>query len=492
MWISASRSATTSKLQNRASVYHGVTLEDGVFVGPHVVFTNDRRPRAINPDGTLKSDARLGRGRHARRYGAAVGAGAIVLPDVRIGRFAMVGAGALVTHDVPDYGLALGAPARRGGLCLLLWRAPARRAPRPALRSPVPPAAPRPRWSPRNERPPLRAAVIGVGAMGRNHCRVYHDLPDVELVAVADADPATAERVGRSFGVAVFTDPVALLETARPDLVSIAAPTMEHLPVALATIAHGVHLLVEKPLAFTVAEGRQIIAAAHAAGVTLAVGHVERYNPALTELKARLTAGALGRVFQMHAQRLGPFPARVRDVGVVVDLATHDVDIMRYLSGAEVTRVYAETARRIHTEHEDLLSGLLRFSDGTIGVLDINWLTPTKIRQLTVTGEQGMFQVNYLTQDLYFYENDYAVAAGTTSAALTGVSEGDDDPPAPRPRRTAAPRARGLRGRGARRGRRDRLGRGRPQGGRDHPADCGGGAGEPYRPARRSRRRAAP
>jgi UDP-N-acetylglucosamine 3-dehydrogenase len=270
----------------------------------------------------------------------------------------------------------------------------------------------------------LRAAVIGVGAMGRNHCRVYHDLPDVELVAVADADLATAERVGRSFGVAHFTDPGALLDAARPALVSIATPTMEHLPVALVTIAHGVHLLIEKPLAFTVAEGRQIIAAAHAAGVTLAVGHVERYNPALTELKTRLAAGALGRVFQMHAQRLGPFPARVRDVGVVVDLATHDVDIMRYLSGAEVTRVYAETARRIHTEHEDLLSGLLRFSDGTIGVLDINWLTPTKIRQLTVTGEQGMFQVNYLTQDLYFYENADARDGWDSISRLTGVSEG--------------------------------------------------------------------
>jgi predicted dehydrogenase len=271
----------------------------------------------------------------------------------------------------------------------------------------------------------LRVAVIGAGAMGRNHCRVYNELPGVALVGVADADPATAERAGHSFHVPHFATPGDLLAHARPDAVSIAVPTRGHLAVALEVIAAGVHLLVEKPLAYTVDEAQQIIDAAAAAGVVLAVGHVERYNPALTELQARLRGGALGRVFQMHAQRLGPFPARVRDVGVVVDLATHDVDIMRYLSGADVVRVYAETARRIHTEHEDLLSGLLRFSDGTIGVLDINWLTPDKIRQLTVTGEKGMFLVNYLTQDLYFYENDYVRSQWDTISAIAGVSEGN-------------------------------------------------------------------
>jgi UDP-N-acetylglucosamine 3-dehydrogenase len=115
----------------------------------------------------------------------------------------------------------------------------------------------------------------------------------------------------------------------------------------------------------------------------------------------------------------------VRDVGVVIDLATHDADVMRFLTGSEVTRVYAETARRIHTDHEDLLSGLLRFEDNSIGVLDINWLTPTKIRELMVTGEKGLFQVNYLTQDLYFYENNYIKSDWDTISNIAGVSEGD-------------------------------------------------------------------
>ena len=158
--------------------------------------------------------------------------------------------------------------------------------------------------------------------------------------------------------------------------------------------------------------------------VRLMVGHVERFNPAVVELKRRLDRGELGRIFEIVARRKGPFPVRVRDVGVVIDLAAHDLDIMWYLTGAEVTRVYAETAQRVHVSHEDMLSGLLRFSDGTVGVLDINWLTPTKIRELSVIGERGMFQVNYLTQDLFFFENAQASEVWDTLSILRGVAEG--------------------------------------------------------------------
>ena len=121
----------------------------------------------------------------------------------------------------------------------------------------------------------------------------------------------------------------------------------------------------------------------------LTVGHIERFNPAIRELRRRLAAGELGRIFQIHATRLGPFPARIRDVGVVVDLAPHDLDVMRYLVGSEPIRLYAETERRIHTEHEDLFIGIMKFANGVVGMLDINWLTPTKRRTLTVTGERG-------------------------------------------------------------------------------------------------------
>ena len=272
---------------------------------------------------------------------------------------------------------------------------------------------------------PLKAAVIGVGAMGRNHARVYADLPQVELVAVADVNPQVANEVARRYGGRAYSDYERLLDQERPDVVSLAVPTVDHCAMALEILRRGIHLLIEKPLAYTLDEGRQIIAAAQAQGICLMVGHIERFNPAIIALREHLSAETAGRVFQIDARRQGPFPARVRDVGVVIDLAVHDVDIMRYITGSEVVRVYSETERRIHSSHEDLLTATLRLSDGIIGTLTTNWLTPTKIRELYVTGERGMFRVDYLTQDLYFYENATADGADwETLRVLRGVSEG--------------------------------------------------------------------
>lgn len=271
----------------------------------------------------------------------------------------------------------------------------------------------------------VRAAVIGVGAMGRNHARLLGGMEGVELVGVADADLASAEAITSRYGGAPFADPEALLDRLRPEVVIIAVPTVDHLQVALQAIDRRIHLLVEKPLAFDVPEGEKIIAAAEQAGVVLMVGHIERFNPAVIALKEKIAAGELGRLFQLDARRQGPFPARIKDVGVVIDLAVHDLDIMRYVSGEEIVRVYAETERRIHSSREDLLTGLVRLSDGAIGTLTTNWLTPTKIRELYVTGEHGMFRVDYLTQDLYFYENAVADRSDwDTIQVLRGVSEG--------------------------------------------------------------------
>ncbi|RME46989.1 MAG: gfo/Idh/MocA family oxidoreductase, partial [Chloroflexi bacterium] len=273
----------------------------------------------------------------------------------------------------------------------------------------------------------VRAVVIGVGSMGRNHARVYAELDEAQLVAVADVNRSLCEQVASHFGARAYTDYVAMIEKEKPDVASIVVPTCEHLAVAREVMERGVHVMVEKPIASTLAEGQEMIRLSEVYGVKLSVGHIERFNPAIIELKRRLDDGQLGRVFEIHARRLGPFPSRIRDVGVVIDLATHDLDIMRCLVKAPVERVYAETERRIHTEHEDLLLGLLKFADGTLGILDINWLTPTKIRELIVIGERGMFIANYLTQELQFYENNHVgvEAQWSSMAVLRGVSEGN-------------------------------------------------------------------
>jgi UDP-N-acetylglucosamine 3-dehydrogenase len=247
----------------------------------------------------------------------------------------------------------------------------------------------------------------------------------VELAAVADLDPALAEEAGRLHGARTYTDYHAMLEEIQPAVVSVAVPTQAHCQVTLDMLEAGCHVLVEKPIAATIEEGRRMIERAAELDRVLAVGHIERYNPAVIELKRRLDSGELGCIFQIHTRRLGPFPSRVRDVGVVVDLASHDLDIMRHLTGKEVQRLYAETEQEIHTAHEDLFSGLVRFEDNVLGVLDINWLTPTKIREITVTGQRGMFLANLLTQDLYFYENDEAGGLNWNHLSLLrGVSEG--------------------------------------------------------------------
>lgn len=271
----------------------------------------------------------------------------------------------------------------------------------------------------------MKVAVIGVGSMGRNHARVYSELAEAELVAVSDADSKQAESIAEKFGAHAYTDYHELLEKEKPDAVSIAVPTVLHEEVGIAALEAGAHVLMEKPIAATVEEGQRLIAKAQSLGRQLMVGHIVRFNPAIQALKQKLAAGELGRIFQVFCRRAGPFPARIRDVGVVVDLAPHDVDLMRFLTDADPIRVYAETEQRLHTNHEDLLWGVLRFADGVTGSLEINWLTPTKVRETLVLGERGMFRVDDLTQDLYFYENAHAKdVQWATLQALKGVSEG--------------------------------------------------------------------
>jgi UDP-N-acetylglucosamine 3-dehydrogenase len=272
---------------------------------------------------------------------------------------------------------------------------------------------------------PIKVAVIGVGSMGKNHARVYSELPGVNLTAVVDDNPSIADSIASLYGAHPYRDYREMLAAEKPQVVSIAVPTALHEEAALAAMQAGADALVEKPIAATLEAGRRMIERANALKRKLMVGHIVRFNPAIQSLKRKLEDNELGRIFQILCRRVGPFPARIRDVGVVVDLAPHDIDIMRYLTGLDPLRVYAETEQRLHTEHEDMVLGLLRFPDGVTGSLDINWLTPVKVREVWVLGERGLFRVDDLTQDLYFFEN--AQASGLSWPALQtliGVSEG--------------------------------------------------------------------
>jgi len=271
----------------------------------------------------------------------------------------------------------------------------------------------------------MKVAVIGIGSMGINHLRVYSELENVDVVGAADVSEDRLQMVASRFSVRTYLDYQELVEKEKPDAISITVPTSEHENVASFCLEQGVHVLIEKPIAATVDEGRRLIALAEKMEKQLMVGHIIRFNPAMQSLKKRLENGDAGKIFQVFCRRAGPFPARIRDVGVVVDLAPHDVDIMRFLTGKDPKRVFAETEQRIHTDHEDLLFGLLRFPGGITGALEINWLTPTKMRETLVLGEKGLFRVDDLMQDLYFYENPQANGElWSPFRTIRGVSEG--------------------------------------------------------------------
>jgi UDP-N-acetylglucosamine 3-dehydrogenase len=287
-------------------------------------------------------------------------------------------------------------------------------------------------WQPVGGDRRIRVGLVGLGAMGRNHLRLLAGHQDVELVLVADpVQDSLAAAVASVPGARGAADALATLrhdDALALDALVIASPTTTHLPLALAAIERGIAVLVEKPLAATPAEADRIVEASAEHGVPVAVGHVERFNPVVLELGRLLDEGWLSTVYAITSRRAGPFPARIRDVGVVVDLAPHDIDVMRYLVDSEPIRLFAETERRIHTDHEDLFVGTMKFANGVVGVLDINWLTPTKRRTLTVTGERGMYVADYIAQDLVFYANQDAADTWVNRGAgrsITSVTEGE-------------------------------------------------------------------
>jgi predicted dehydrogenase len=261
--------------------------------------------------------------------------------------------------------------------------------------------------------------------MGKNHVRVYSEIPGVELVGVVDKDLELAEHVGKINHIPAFDDYFEMIKETEPEAVSVVVPTSLHYRVAKDIMEAGCHVIIEKPIASTTEQAQILVETAEKLDSVMMVGHIERYNPAIIELKQRLERNELGQIFQIHTRRVGPFPTRIQDVGVIMDLAPHDVDIMRYLTCSEVHRIHSETNQILHKTQDDMFAGLIRFENGCLGVLEINWLTPTKIRELYVTGERGMFRVNYITQDLFFYENAETNGNGYSPISLLrGVSEG--------------------------------------------------------------------
>jgi UDP-N-acetylglucosamine 3-dehydrogenase len=286
----------------------------------------------------------------------------------------------------------------------------------------------------------IKVGVVGLGAMGQHHARIYSELskiprhcepdrlpkqsninlvdssntrdsglttpnpqlPEVQLVGLADADSTRAKELGEKYAVSHFSSHRDLL--GKVDAVSVAVPTTLHHSVVMDFLESGAHVLVEKPIAFSLEEASDMIATARKNNLKLAVGHIERFNPAVIKLKEVIDQGLLGKLLIVSTRRVGPAVPRIRDVGVVIDSATHDIGVVKYLIGKNPASVFSRTGSLKHPK-EDHAVIMLDF-EGTIACLEVNWFTPHKVRTLTVTGSEGIAYLDYIKQSLVVHTDN--------------------------------------------------------------------------------------
>jgi predicted dehydrogenase len=265
----------------------------------------------------------------------------------------------------------------------------------------------------------LRIGVVGVGVMGSNHARVLCSLPEVRLVAVADPDVGQRDFVTRALDCRGVDDLDSLIE-AGLDAVTIAAPTHMHHDLALACINRGIHVMVEKPIASSVEEGQSIIRAANRAGVTLMVGHVERFNPAVQAIKDAIRGED---ILSIAITRVGPFPPRMSNVGVVIDLAVHDIDLIRWFTDSDIVEVQPQLSNAV-AEREDIALLQFRTASGVLAHINTNWLTPFKARNVTIATRDKYVMADLLTRQVtecFGFQRD-------GSYSMRHLSVGHDEP----------------------------------------------------------------
>ena len=249
----------------------------------------------------------------------------------------------------------------------------------------------------------MRVAVIGVGSMGQNHARVFSEI--ATLVAVSDVNETQGLNVSEKFGCKYYKNYKELIDNEELDAVSIAVPTKYHKVVTLDCINKGLHVLLEKPIATNVFEAKSIITAAKEKNVKLMIGHIERFNPAVKALKKVMDDNELGEILSLSGKRVGFFPSQIKDSNIIIDVAVHDVDIFNYLTGKEPIDVVSQGGIAID-EHEcvDYANILLNYGS-TKASLEVNWITPIKVRRLEVTGTKGYAVLNYIKQELILYKD---------------------------------------------------------------------------------------
>jgi len=268
----------------------------------------------------------------------------------------------------------------------------------------------------------LRTGVIGCGLMGQNHVRNYVEIENTELIAICDVNKKTADSIARKYKCKAYHDYKEMLDKEKLDLVSVAVPTFLHKKVGLEVLKRNINMLLEKPISLSLEEADELINASKNSSSKVLVGHIERFNSAVIEAKNRKRK--LGRLICISAKRIGPYASRIQDTGVVIDLTTHDIDTSIFIADSEVKELFGHCSSLIKKGREDFFVGIMNLKNGVNVLLETNWITPTKIRELNIIGTKGMFKIDYINQDLYFYENAEIKELPTYQEVLKGVTDG--------------------------------------------------------------------
>ena len=244
----------------------------------------------------------------------------------------------------------------------------------------------------------LRIGVVGTGSMGKNHARVCSELEQVELIGIVDANIETARKVAEKFDAKAFYDYKELLPEI--DAVIVATPTITHYDLAMDFLNQGKHVLLEKPICENVEKAEMLSKKSEETGMILAVGHIERHNPAVKFVKDAIENKRFGELITIASKRVSNFPGRIKDVGVIFDFGVHDIDVMRYLAG-NVESVYAKAGKfNENISHEDHANIVLNFENNICGIVEVNWLTPIKIRKLFLTCSKNFIEADYMNQSV--------------------------------------------------------------------------------------------
>ncbi|KKQ18780.1 MAG: oxidoreductase domain protein [Berkelbacteria bacterium GW2011_GWA1_36_9] len=271
----------------------------------------------------------------------------------------------------------------------------------------------------------MNAGVIGVGNMGRHHTRNYAEISGVNLVAISDINPKIGKEIAEKFKCQYYENYKDLLKNEKLDLVTIAVPTKLHKKIALDCITAGVHILIEKPIALNVKDAKEVVEKARQKGVKFTVGHIERFNPAVLKLKEMIDSGKLGEIISVATFRLGPLPPQIKDVNVVVDIGVHDIDIMNWFFSRLPRKIVAQGGKALLKNHEDHVEAFLDYGNGS-GIMMANWITPLKVRKLTVSGKKAYVELNYITQELNFYESKVMESYDDFGDFLIKFGDGQD------------------------------------------------------------------